>query len=69
MITPRSRAHLSSHLADERNEKSKQLIKAKINEYLGRAETLKEHLMSEKRGKSAVGVNGGGGASGPTGKS
>ncbi|KJA21948.1 hypothetical protein HYPSUDRAFT_186857 [Hypholoma sublateritium FD-334 SS-4] len=53
----------------ERNEKSKQLIKAKINEYLGRAETLKEHLMSEKRGKSAVGVNGGGGASGPTGKS
>lgn len=67
MIIPRSIAHYSSHLADERNEKSKQLIKAKINEYLGRAETLKEHLMSEKRGKSAVGVNGGGGASGPTG--
>lgn len=54
---------------DERNEKSKALIKSKINEYLGRAETLKEHLMTEKKGKSAVGVSGGGGASGPTGKS
>ncbi|KAF8972522.1 AAA-domain-containing protein [Flammula alnicola] len=53
----------------EKNEKSKQLIKSKINEYLGRAETLKEHLMTEKRGKSAIGVNGSGGATGPTGKS
>lgn len=55
--------------SDERNEKSKQLIKSKINEYLGRAETLKEHLMTDKRGKRAIGVNGGGGATGPTGKS
>ncbi|PPQ98062.1 hypothetical protein CVT26_003288 [Gymnopilus dilepis] len=53
----------------EKNEKSKQLIKSKINEYLGRAETLKDHLMNEKKGKSAIGVNGGGGAAGPTGKS
>jgi len=54
---------------DERNEKSKLLIKSKIVEYLGRAETLKEHLTTEKRGKSAIGVNGSGGATGPTGKS
>jgi vacuolar protein-sorting-associated protein 4 len=53
----------------EKNDKSKQLIKSKIREYLNRAETLKEHLVTEKRGKSAVGVNGGGGATGPTGKS
>ncbi|KAF8168466.1 P-loop containing nucleoside triphosphate hydrolase protein [Crassisporium funariophilum] len=51
----------------EKNEKSKQLIMSKINEYLGRAETLKEHLM-EKPGKSAVGVNGSGGATRPSGK-
>jgi vacuolar protein-sorting-associated protein 4 len=54
---------------DERNEKSKLLIKSKISEYLGRAETLKEHLTTEKKGKSAVGVSGAGGATGPTGKS
>ncbi|KAF5312666.1 hypothetical protein D9619_003634 [Psilocybe cf. subviscida] len=53
----------------EKNDKSKLLIKSKISEYLGRAETLKEHLMTEKKGKSAVGVSGSGGASGPTGKS
>ncbi|KDR68737.1 hypothetical protein GALMADRAFT_256556 [Galerina marginata CBS 339.88] len=52
----------------EKNDKSKQLIKSKISEYLARAETLKEHLTTEKKGKSAVGVNGGGGATGPTGK-
>ena len=53
---------------DEKNDKSKDLIKLKINEYLGRAEVLKEHLATERRGRSAVGVNGGGGATGPTGK-
>ncbi|KIM39058.1 hypothetical protein M413DRAFT_447414 [Hebeloma cylindrosporum] len=53
----------------EKNEKSKTLIKSKILEYLGRAETLKQHLTTEKRGKSAIGVNGSGGAAGPTGKS
>ncbi|KAJ3501528.1 hypothetical protein NLJ89_g9297 [Agrocybe chaxingu] len=48
----------------EKNEKSKQLIRTKIEEYLARAETLKNHLLTEKRGKSAVGVNGSGGATG-----
>ncbi|CAA7267731.1 unnamed protein product [Cyclocybe aegerita] len=48
----------------EKNEKSKQLIRTKIEEYLARAETLKNHLMTEKRGKSAVGVNGSDGATG-----
>lgn len=44
----------------EKNEKSKQLIKAKITEYLERAETLKEHLNAtqEKRAKRAMGANG-----------
>lgn len=57
-------------LPDEKNDKSKQLIKTKIHEYLGRAETLKTHLMSseEKRGKSAIGLNGSGGSTGPGGK-
>ncbi|KAF8907653.1 katanin p60 ATPase domain-containing protein [Gymnopilus junonius] len=32
-------------------------------------EKNEKHLMTEKRGKSAIGVNGGGGATGPTGKS
>ncbi|KAF8651019.1 hypothetical protein AX16_004953 [Volvariella volvacea WC 439] len=47
----------------EKNEKSKLLIRTKINEYLGRAETLKTHLtaVSEKNAKRAVGVNGSGG--------
>jgi len=36
------------------------LIKAKIAEYLGRAEQLKEHLsqISEKRARRAIGANG-----------
>jgi len=54
---------------DEKNDKSKQLIRAKINEYLTRAETLKQHLVSgENPKKNAVGangvVNGGSGAAG-----
>jgi len=54
---------------DEKNDKSKQLIRQKINEYLTRAETLKQHLTTgEKSKKSAVGangvVNGGSGAAG-----
>ena len=53
---------------DEKNDKSKDLIKSKINEYLGRAEILKEHLTTERRGRNAVGINGGGGATGATGK-
>ncbi|KAJ8088827.1 Vacuolar protein sorting-associated protein 4 [Marasmius tenuissimus] len=44
----------------EKNDKSKLLIRTKINEYLARAEMLKEHLaaQAEKRGKQAVGANG-----------
>ncbi|KZV77593.1 AAA-domain-containing protein [Peniophora sp. CONT] len=44
----------------EKNEKSKQLIKQKVTEYIGRAEVLKEHLgnAGEKRARSAVGANG-----------
>ncbi|PPR03184.1 hypothetical protein CVT24_012745 [Panaeolus cyanescens] len=52
----------------EKNEKSKQLIKSKIVEYLDRAEVLKTHLVADKRGKNAVGVSGAGGATGATGK-
>ncbi|KAF6751373.1 katanin p60 ATPase domain-containing protein [Ephemerocybe angulata] len=49
----------------EKNEKSKVLIKSKVDEYLSRAETLKEHLaQSEKKGKNAIAT----GASGPGGK-
>ena len=29
---------------DEKNEKSKSFIRSKVNEYLARAETLKQHL-------------------------
>jgi vacuolar protein-sorting-associated protein 4 len=44
---------------DEKNERSKLLIKTKINEYLVRAETLKQHLQNaEPRARSAVGANG-----------
>lgn len=54
---------------DEKNDKSKQLIRSKLNEYLTRAETLKQHLVSgEKSKKNAVDangvVNGGSGAAG-----
>ncbi|KAF8736096.1 hypothetical protein AX14_000891 [Amanita brunnescens Koide BX004] len=46
----------------EKNDKSKQLIRVKTEEYLNRAEKLKEHLssMEEKRGRAAVGLNGSG---------
>ena len=45
---------------DEKNEKSKQLIRSKVTEYIGRAEVLKEHLAnaSEKKARRAVGANG-----------
>ncbi|KAI0312883.1 AAA-domain-containing protein [Amylostereum chailletii] len=44
----------------EKNEKSKQLIKSKVVEYIGRAEMLKEHLShtGEKRARSAIGAHG-----------
>jgi hypothetical protein len=44
---------------DEKNEKSKQLIGKKIEEYLARAEALKGQIQSgEKQPKKAVGVDG-----------
>ncbi|KAL1746770.1 P-loop containing nucleoside triphosphate hydrolase protein [Schizophyllum fasciatum] len=52
----------------EKNAKSKELIRNKIVEYIGRAETLKTHLESTKASKSAVGVSGAGGSTGATGK-
>ncbi|OSX67993.1 hypothetical protein POSPLADRAFT_1043160 [Postia placenta MAD-698-R-SB12] len=51
----------------EKNEKSKLLIRSKVNEYLARAETLKDHLSQsqEKRARKALGANGmNGGAAG-----
>ncbi|KAK7468321.1 Vacuolar protein sorting-associated protein 4 [Stygiomarasmius scandens] len=47
----------------EKNDKSKLLIRTKINEYMSRAETLKKHLdeqNSKKHDKSPVGVSGSG---------
>lgn len=47
-------------VADEKNEKSKVLIRTKIEEYLTRAETLKKHIQAqeEKRSRKAVSANG-----------
>jgi len=55
-------------IQDERNSKSRELLIAKTEEYLRRAEALKKHLTSDEKGRNAIGVNGGGGATGPTGK-
>jgi len=49
------------YFADEKNEKSKVLIRTKINEYLQRAEVLKEHIRTKGQKKpaaNAVGSNG-----------
>ena len=45
---------------DEKNEKSKVLIRAKIDEYLTRAETLKKHIQTqdEKKTRKAVSADG-----------
>jgi vacuolar protein-sorting-associated protein 4 len=42
-------------MVDEKNEKSKQMIKKKVGEYLERAEKLKDHLSkpTTQGGKSA----------------
>ena len=46
---------------DEKNEKSKILIKSKVAEYLERAEMIKEFLKNkEKSTKKAVSANGSG---------
>ncbi|PSR76431.1 hypothetical protein PHLCEN_2v8466 [Hermanssonia centrifuga] len=46
----------------EKNEKMKQLLRKKVDEYLGRAEGLKEVLNAEsdKKAKKAVGMSNGG---------
>jgi len=44
---------------DEKNEKAKLLVRAKIEEYLARAETLKKHLQrDEKKSRKAVSADG-----------
>ena len=45
---------------DEKNEKLKALIRGKVEEYLDRAEKLKQHLNkpADKPGKRAVSANG-----------
>lgn len=44
----------------EKNPRLKDLIRSKMDEYLDRAEKLKEHMASldDKRAKQAVGANG-----------
>ena len=51
---------------DEKNPKSKELIRNKITEYLTRAETLKDHIHQndDKKAKRAVGANGMNGSGG-----
>lgn len=51
---------------DEKNPKSKELIRNKITEYLTRAETLKDyiHQNDDKKAKRAVGANGMNGSGG-----
>jgi vacuolar protein-sorting-associated protein 4 len=59
--TRQSRAtHLPDVLIDEKNEKSKLLIREKIEEYLSRAETLKKHIQAqdEQRSRKVVSANG-----------
>ena len=53
MSLPRLTFH--SDIVDEKNEKSKLMIKKKVGEYLERAEKLKDHLSKEttKDGKPA----------------
>ena len=58
---------LVSSNADEKNPKSKVLIRSKIDEYMSRAEVLKEYTNDgeEKRARKAIGENGmNGGAAG-----
>lgn len=53
----------------EKNAQSKALIRTKIEEYLVRAEMLKQHLNNvELKSKKAVGANGAGGKKGPDGE-
>jgi vacuolar protein-sorting-associated protein 4 len=49
-----------SDIADEKNEKSKQMIKKKVGEYLERAEKLKDHLSKPTAQDNKSTANGGG---------
>lgn len=61
---------VSDYFLDEKNDRLKALIRKKVEEYMDRAEKLKEHLSKpeEKRSRTAVGANGkpsgGGGGAG-----
>jgi vacuolar protein-sorting-associated protein 4 len=45
-------------VSDEKNEKSKAIIRQKVMEYIQRAENLKDYLASQKNKKQAVAVGG-----------
>jgi len=55
-VPPPTVRHRVNPFEDEKNEKSKQMIKKKVSEYLERAEKLKDHLNkpTSKDGKSAA---------------
>lgn len=59
-----------TRFVDEKNPKLRDLIRSKVEEYLDRAEKLKDHIQSteDKRQKEALGTNGksagGGGGAG-----
>jgi hypothetical protein len=58
-VLPHPSSVVDDNRADEKNEKAKQLIRTKIEEYLARAEMLKEHIQTkEKRPKKVVGADG-----------
>ena len=46
-------------MVDEKNEKIKDNIRKKINEYLDRAEKLKEHLAKPQKKKAVSAANSG----------
>lgn len=49
--------------ADEKSDKSKDVVRAKVNEYLARAEQLKEFLEEDKqKPRKAIGATDGEGA-------
>jgi vacuolar protein-sorting-associated protein 4 len=50
----------SVRYTDEKNDSMKSMIRKKADEYMDRAEKLKEHLVKagERRSRSAVGANG-----------
>jgi vacuolar protein-sorting-associated protein 4 len=52
-------AHIPT-TSDEKNDKLKTIIRNKVDEYLGRAEKLKEYLAryEESRSRGVVGANG-----------